>query len=132
MPICGPYIPSSSSLSCCDKRFLKRAPRANERDIQLLVINMERWRWMPIELGSYYVWDNIPEFVARVVKNGNTIYVDKTIVGQPKYPTPMFSAEMRSIVFNPEWTVPETIIKENLKPALQHGGFFGGPSTAIE
>jgi murein L,D-transpeptidase YcbB/YkuD len=104
---------------------------SNDRDIQLLVINMERWRWMPIELGSYYVWDNIPEFVTRVVKNGNTIYVDKTIVGQPKYPTPMFSAEMRSIVFNPEWTVPETIIKENLKPALQHGGFFGGPSTAI-
>ena len=104
---------------------------ANDPGIQLLVINMERWRWMPIELGSYYVWDNIPEFVTRVVKHGKTIYVEKTIVGQPKYPTPMFSAEMRSIVFNPEWTVPETIIKENLKPALQHGGFFGGPSTAI-
>jgi murein L,D-transpeptidase YcbB/YkuD len=104
---------------------------ANERDIQLLIINMERWRWMPIELGSYYVWDNIPEFVARVVKHGETIYVEKTIVGQPQYPTPMFSAEMRSIVFNPEWTVPETIIKEDLRPALQHGGFFGGPSTAI-
>ena len=104
---------------------------ANDRDIQLLVVNMERWRWMPIELGSYYVWDNIPEFVTRVVKHGKTIYVEKTIVGQPKYPTPMFSAEMRSVVFNPEWTVPETIIKEDLKPALQHGGFFGGPSTAI-
>lgn len=104
---------------------------ANERDIQLLVINMERWRWMPIALGSYYVWDNIPEFVARVIKHGSTIYIDKTIVGQTKYPTPIFSGEMRSIVFNPEWTVPETIIKENLKPALQHGGFFGGPSTAI-
>jgi L,D-transpeptidase YcbB len=104
---------------------------ANERDIQLLIINMERWRWMPAELGSYYVWDNIPEFVARVVEHGKTIYVEKTIVGQPKYPTPIFSAEMRSIVFNPEWTVPETIIKEDLKPALQQGGFFGGPSTAI-
>jgi murein L,D-transpeptidase YcbB/YkuD len=104
---------------------------ANERDIQLLIINMERWRWMPVELGSYYVWDNIPEFVARVVKHGKTVYMEKTIVGQPKYPTPIFSAEMRSIVFNPEWTVPETIIREDLKPALQHGGFFGGPSTAI-
>jgi murein L,D-transpeptidase YcbB/YkuD len=104
---------------------------ANERDIQLLIVNMERWRWMPMELSSYYIWDNIPEFVARVVKHGKTIYVEKTIVGQPQYPTPVFSAKMRSIVFNPEWTVPETIIKEDLKPALQHGGFFGGPSTAI-
>jgi len=104
---------------------------AKQRDVQVLIVNMERWRWMPTELGSYYVWDNIPEFVARVVKDRKTIYVDKTIVGQPKYPTPIFSAEMRSIVFNPEWTVPETIIREDLKPALQQGGFFGGPSTTI-
>ena len=102
-----------------------------ERDVQRLIVNMERWRWMPATLGSYFVWDNIPEFTARVVKNGRTIYVDKTIVGQPKYPTPIFSAEMRSIVFHPEWTVPETIIREDLQPALQHGGFFGGLSTAI-
>jgi L,D-transpeptidase YcbB len=101
------------------------------REIQRLIVNMERWRWMPSTLGSYYVWDNIPEFTARVVKNGKIIYADKTIVGQPKYSTPIFSAEMRSIVFHPEWTVPETIIREDLQPALQHGGFFGGPSTAI-
>jgi L,D-transpeptidase YcbB len=104
---------------------------ADEREIQRLIVNMERWRWMPTTLGSYYVWDNIPEFTARVVRHGKTIYVDKTIVGQPKHPTPIFSAEMRSIVFHPGWTVPETIIREDLKPALQHGGFFGGPSTAI-
>jgi murein L,D-transpeptidase YcbB/YkuD len=104
---------------------------ANERDIQRLIINMERWRWMPTELGSYYAWNNIPEFLARVVKNGKTIYVEKTIVGQPKYPTPIFSAEMRSIVFHPEWVVPETIIKEDLQPSLRQGGFFGAPNTAI-
>jgi murein L,D-transpeptidase YcbB/YkuD len=102
-----------------------------EREIQRLIINMERWRWMPNELGSSYVWNNIPEFLARVVKDGKTIYVDKTVVGQPKHPTPIFSAEMRSIVFHPEWVVPETIIKEDLRPSLQQGGFFGGPSTAI-
>jgi murein L,D-transpeptidase YcbB/YkuD len=103
----------------------------NEHDIQRLIINMERWRWMPAEVGSYYVWNNVPEFVARVVKNGKTIYVEKIIVGQLKYPTPIFSSEMRSIVFHPEWVVPETIIKEDLQPSLQQGGFFGGPSTAI-
>jgi len=103
----------------------------NEHDIQRLIINMERWRWMPPDIGSYYVWDNIPEFLTRVVKNGKTIYVEKIIVGQLKYPTPIFSSEMRSIVFHPEWVVPETIIKEDLQPSLQQGGFFGGPSTAI-
>jgi murein L,D-transpeptidase YcbB/YkuD len=103
----------------------------NEREVQLLVINMERWRWMPRELGSYYVWDNVPEFFTHVIKNGKIIYTEKIVVGQFKYATPLFSATMRSIVFHPRWVVPSTILKEDLEPALQHGGFFGGPSTQI-
>jgi murein L,D-transpeptidase YcbB/YkuD len=58
---------------------------ANERTIQRLIINMERWRWMPTELGAYYAWNNIPEFLVRVVKNGKTVHVEKAIVGQTKY-----------------------------------------------
>jgi L,D-transpeptidase YcbB len=103
----------------------------NEREIQWLIINMERWRWLSPGLGSYYVWDNIPEFLARVVKNGKTIYVEKTIVGQLNHPTPIFSSEMRSIVFHPEWVVPETIIREDLEPSLRQSGFLGGLNTAI-
>jgi murein L,D-transpeptidase YcbB/YkuD len=100
-------------------------------EVRRLIINMERWRWMPAELGSTYVWNNVPEFIARVIKHGKTIYTEKIIVGQLKYATPIFSASMRSIVFHPEWVVPETILNEDLRPALQQGGFFGGPSTAI-
>jgi murein L,D-transpeptidase YcbB/YkuD len=92
---------------------------------------MERWRWMPPELGSYYVWDNIPAFTARVMKNGKSIYVEKTVVGQVKYATPVFSAQMRSIAFNPEWIVPETIKLEDLQPSLRGGGVFGEPDTSI-
>ena len=62
--------------------------------------------------------DNIPEFVGRVVKNGKSVYATKVVVGLPKYATPIFSADMRSIVFNPYWTVPETIVLEDLQPAL--------------
>ena len=87
--------------------------------VQRLVINMERWRWMPGDLGSYYVWDNIPSFTARVIKDGKSIYVEKVIVGQLKYATPIFSADMRSIVFNPDWTVPDTIKLEDLQPRLR-------------
>jgi murein L,D-transpeptidase YcbB/YkuD len=99
--------------------------------VQRIVINMERWRWMPPELGSYYVWDNIPAFTARVMKNGKSIYVEKTVVGQVKYATPVFSAQMRSIAFNPEWIVPETIKLEDLQPSLRGGGVFGEPDTSI-
>jgi len=87
--------------------------------IQRLIVNMERWRWMPADLGSYYVWNNVPAFSTRVMKDGESIYVEKVIVGQVKYATPIFSADMRSIVFNPDWTVPETIKLEDLQPRLR-------------
>jgi murein L,D-transpeptidase YcbB/YkuD len=94
---------------------------SSDGTVQRLIVNMERWRWMPPELGAYYVWNNIPAFTTRVVKHGKSIYVGKTIVGQLKYATPIFSADMRSIVFNPEWVVPETIKTEDLQPRLREG-----------
>jgi len=99
--------------------------------VQRLIVNMERWRWMPPDLGSYYVWDNIPAFTARVIKGGKSIYVEKAIVGRVKYATPIFSAEMRSIVFNPEWTVPETIKIEDLQPRLRQTGPGGLPDVSV-
>ena len=106
-----------------------KKPR-NEQEIQRLLINMERWRWMPADLGTIYVQDNVPEFMLYVVKDGKTIHSDKIVVGQRNYATPIFSADMQSIVFNPEWTVPPTIVRENLLPNLRSGGWFGG-STSI-
>jgi murein L,D-transpeptidase YcbB/YkuD len=83
---------------------------------------------MPADLGHFHVEDNIPEFVGRVIKNGKTVYATKVVVGLPKYATPVFSADMRSIVFNPDWTVPETIINEDLSPALKADS---GPDLSI-
>lgn len=91
----------------------------NDRDIRRILVNMERWRWMPEDLGPVYVWNNVPEFMLRVVKNGAPIHVEKTIVGAPRYATLIFSADMENIVFNPQWTVPQTIIKEDLLPKLK-------------
>jgi murein L,D-transpeptidase YcbB/YkuD len=91
---------------------------------------MERWRWMPKDLGSYYVWNNVPAFTTRVMKNGKSIYIEKAIVGQTKYATPIFSADMSSIVFNPEWNVPETIKLEDLQPRLRQTR-GGVPDVAV-
>jgi murein L,D-transpeptidase YcbB/YkuD len=104
----------------------------SERDVQRILINMERWRWMPENLGQIYVQDNVPEFMLYVVKDGKTIHSDKIVVGQMAYATPIFSADMQTIVFNPEWTVPPTIVRENLLPNLRGGGWFGGSSILQE
>ncbi len=112
--------------------LVKARANNNTRDIQLIAINMERWRWMPRQLGSLHVWNNVPEFNTRVVKNGRNIYQEKTIVGQLKYATPFFSASMRNIVVHPDWTLPPTILNEDLAPNLQKPKtLFGQSNTAI-
>ncbi len=94
---------------------------------QRIVINMERWRWMPEDMGDMHVVNNVPEFTTRTFKAGREVFKEKIIVGQPSWPTPSFSAELKSIVFNPSWGVPDGIKAKELKPRLQKaggGGFF--------
>jgi len=104
---------------------------AKPRNMQKILINMERWRWMPPDLGAMYVWLNIPEYMVYIVKNGKTIYSEKIVVGKPVYATPVFSADLKTIVFNPEWTVPSTIIREDLLPRLRGGGGMFSSNTSI-
>lgn len=107
---------------------------AKPRNMQRIIVNMERWRWMPDDLGALYVQINIPEFMVYVVKNGKTIQTEKAVVGKPVYATPIFSADLKSIVFNPEWTVPPTIIREDLLPRLRGGGggLFGSNTSILK
>ena len=95
--------------------------------VQALLINMERWRWLPHDLGPYYVTVNIPEFMLRVVEDDKTIHATRVVTGKPEKQTPIFSDEMEEIVFNPYWNVPNSIKIEEIAPYLQQGGgFFGG------
>ena len=96
--------------------------------IDRIVVNMERWRWLPADMGEFYVWDNVPEFLTRIMKSGQVIHTDEIIVGQPSWPTPIFSADMKTIVFRPSWGVPDGIKTKELAPLLRKssgGGLFG-------
>lgn len=81
-----------------------------------LIANLERWRWFPSNLGDNFLGVNIPNYVLYVVENNDTISNHKVVVGQPKRKTPVLSSRADNIVFNPTWTVPPTIIKEDLIP----------------
>jgi L,D-transpeptidase YcbB len=105
-------------------------------DLQRIIANMERWRWMPEDLGKLYVWDNVPEFTTRVVKNGRLLHQAKIIVGKPDTQTVMFTANMRYVVFGPEWGVPDSIKIKEILPYLRPAGYgifggFGGTDTRI-
>jgi len=97
--------------------------KTDETAIRRIIINMERWRWMPEDLGRLYVWLNTPEFMLYVIKDGKTIFEDKTLVGTIGNPTPVFSANMQTIVFNPDWTAPPSVLEDKLLPALREKSY---------
>ena len=105
-----------------------RHPSPDERKLRIL-INMERWRWMPDDLGSFYVWDSVPEQVTRVFDRGKVVLMERIVVGRPTTPTPTFSANMQFITFHPEWAVPEGIKVNEIAPKLQRGGAAAGTSS---
>ncbi|MEO1207890.1 MAG: L,D-transpeptidase family protein [Pseudomonadota bacterium] len=95
-------------------------PREVSED--MLVANMEMWRWMPDDLGALHVTANIPEYKVRVFKNDRVLYEERVIVGKTNKQTPVFSDVMERIVFNPKWGVPNSIKVNELLPSLARGG----------
>jgi murein L,D-transpeptidase YcbB/YkuD len=87
-----------------------------------LLANMEMWRWMPDDLGDFHVWVNLPEFLVRVVKNGEIIHEERIITGELNNQTPIFSDVLETIYFNPRWNVPQSIKVNELYPGLARGG----------
>ena len=84
-----------------------------------IIANMERWRWMPHDLGATYVMVNIPDYTLKVVKDGKTIWTTKIVVGKPgEHATPLLTETMKYITVNPTWNVPPSIIRNEYLPAL--------------
>ncbi|HEU0062686.1 MAG TPA: L,D-transpeptidase family protein [Hyphomicrobiaceae bacterium] len=94
--------------------------------VRRLIVNLERWRWMPDDLGDFYVWDSVPEQVTRVVDRGEVTLSEKIVVGKPSTPTPIFSANMQFVIFHPSWGVPAGMKTQELWPQLRNtgGGWF--------
>ena len=90
----------------------------NER-IQQVLLNMERWRWMPDELGERYLLVNMAGFDLQAVEYDETVMHMRVIIGRPYRETPAFVGEMRYLVFNPYWNVPHKLATLDLLPKQQ-------------
>ncbi len=86
-----------------------------------LHLNMERWRWLPGELGATHIWNNLPEYETRVVKDDKVVHQERIIIGKPETQTPVFSDRLRTVVFQPDWGVPPSIKVRTILPRLQDG-----------
>ena len=87
--------------------------------IDTILANMERWRWLPRDLGTAYVMVNIPDYTLKVMNGGKVALSTRIVVGQPgKHATPLLAETMKYITFNPTWNVPPSIIRNEYLPAL--------------
>lgn len=98
------------------KDALATTPVGDEAQRDLIRVNMDRWRWLPRDLGLIYLIVNVPEFQVRLVSNHQVIRTYRTIVGRPgRTATPQLAETVQAVVFNPTWTVPQSIIQHEPK-----------------
>jgi L,D-transpeptidase YcbB len=97
----------------------------HDRQIDTLIVNMERWRWLPRDLGASAIGDayvilNIPDYTLKVMQNGAQVWTTRVVTGQPGiHATPLLTETMKFITVNPTWNVPPSIIYNEYLPALQ-------------
>jgi len=96
-----------------------------ERRIDQIALNMERWRWLPRDLGERYILVNIPEMRLEVYEGSDVPLSMRVVVGKADTQTPIFNDEMSYLVFSPYWNVPPGIAQDETLPAvLSDPGFL--------
>ncbi|MGY3450131.1 L,D-transpeptidase family protein [Bradyrhizobium sp. USDA 4353] len=96
-----------------------------DKQIDTVLVNMERWRWLPRDLGApslgdAYVILNIPDYTLKVMQRGAQVWTTRVVTGKPgQHATPLLSETMKFITVNPTWNVPPSIIYNEYLPALQ-------------
>ncbi|MXP10611.1 L,D-transpeptidase family protein [Pseudoblastomonas halimionae] len=92
------------------KAELAKTKDAKKR--KLIRANLDRWRWLPRDLGRFYLLTNVPEYKLRVTVGDKVLFNYRTIVGKPgRTATPQLAETVQGVVFNPTWTVPQSIVK---------------------
>ncbi|MHB0769924.1 L,D-transpeptidase family protein [Bradyrhizobium sp. 5.13L] len=96
-----------------------------DKQIDVVLVNMERWRWLPRDLGApslgdAYVILNIPDFTLKVMQRGQQVWTTRVVTGKPgTHATPLLTETMKYITVNPTWNVPPSIVYNEYLPALQ-------------
>jgi murein L,D-transpeptidase YcbB/YkuD len=94
------------------KTALAETPADAKDKRKLIRANMDRWRWLARDLGNQYLITNVPEFQLRLTVNDKILRTYRTIVGKPgRTATPQLAEIVEGVIFNPTWTVPQSIVK---------------------
>ena len=90
----------------------------NRAVIDPIAMNMERWRWLPEDLGPRYILVNIPAFRLDAIEDGKSVLDMKVVTGKKSSPTPVLSDKMTTVVFSPYWNIPSDIVSKEIMPKI--------------
>ena len=119
----GAELRATGALDSATVRALNSPKR--DKQIDVVLVNMERWRWLPRDLGAPSIGDayvilNVPDYTLKVMQHGAQVWTTRVVTGKPGiHATPLLSETMKFITVNPTWNVPPSIIYNEYLPALQ-------------
>jgi len=87
--------------------------------VEQIRANLERWRWLPQDLGNRYVVVNIADFHLEMVENGSSPAPIRVVAGRPYRHTPVFSGTMTYLEINPYWHIPPRIASKDILPKVK-------------
>jgi len=114
-PVHAEYAALQGTLTAINER--RRAQGTPDPRVGQIALNMERWRWLPDDLGSRHILVNVPAFYMAAREGGRPVLEMRVIVGAPENATPIFSDQMETVVFSPYWNVPDSIAEGETAPS---------------
>ena len=87
--------------------------------IRQIELNLERWRWLPRDLGRRYVTVNAADATLQVMEDGRAVLASRVVVGDLRHPTPVVQTRIDAVILNPPWNVPMSIAVEEILPRLR-------------
>jgi murein L,D-transpeptidase YcbB/YkuD len=91
------------------KAVLAQTPKSDQARIERIRTNMDRWRWLPRDLGEKYVIVNVPAYMVALVEDGRVVARRRAVAGAVKTATPSLNATISGVILNPWWEVPKSI-----------------------
>ena len=105
--------PLSPDYTALKAELAKTDPKETQK-IRLIRTNLERWRWLPRDLGQRYIFVNVPEYTAQLADSGKLLRTHRVIVGKSDTPTPQLDALAQGVILNPVWNLPQSIVEEGV------------------
>jgi len=111
--------PASPQYLGLKNQLAKARASGDAEAVHQIAMNMERWRWLPDDLGTRYLLINIPAFRLDAIEDGKSVLDMKVVTGKKDSPTPVLADSMTTVVFSPYWNIPDDIVDKEIRPKVE-------------